>query len=261
MPKDIVTSATPEEREIEKKQQELKSLETDLVQSELQLATLQAELRAFQARYFHALGARFVELDSIEAEIAERQARRHPADAAARERAEQARERSQHATEETEAFRGVPDRGKFTPTEDLKRLYRGIALRVHPDRADGDSDRERRHRVMAEVNEAYANGDETRLRALLKEWEASPEAIVGDEPAARLVRLIRQLSQIWDRLVAIRAEVQRIKASEPFQLQSRVEEAEAAGRDLLAEMAEHLDEQIREARKRLGEVEAAEGRK
>jgi len=54
-------------------------------------------------------------------------------------------------------------REPFTPSENLKKLYREVAKRVHPDLATEESERQRRHELMAEANRAYAEGDEARL--------------------------------------------------------------------------------------------------
>jgi hypothetical protein len=42
---------------------------------------------------------------------------------------------------------------------------------------------------MAEANAAYEKGDETRLHAILQEWESSSEAVKGDGVVAELVRI------------------------------------------------------------------------
>ena len=57
---------------------ELNGLESELAQRELDLATLHGELRAFEARYLRIVGVRLAELDKIEAQIAELQARLVP---------------------------------------------------------------------------------------------------------------------------------------------------------------------------------------
>ena len=49
----------------------------------------------------------------------------------------------------------------------LKKLYREIAKRIHPDLATDEKDRARRHKLMAEANRAYEDGDEARIVQLL----------------------------------------------------------------------------------------------
>ena len=57
---------------------------------ELDLATLRAELAEFESRYLRTVGVLYAELDEIEAQIAEAQARSKPSDSEAQERARRA---------------------------------------------------------------------------------------------------------------------------------------------------------------------------
>ena len=107
---------------------------------------------------------------------------------------------------------------------------------------------------MAEANDAYAIGDETRLQAILHEWDTSPEAVKGDGVAAELLRAIRKIAQVEDRLRVIEAELAALKASDLYQLIAKVDEAVREGRDLLTEMAVRIDEQIATAKARLAEI-------
>ncbi|MDA2935570.1 molecular chaperone DnaJ, partial [Acidobacteria bacterium AH-259-D05] len=60
--------------------------------------------------------------------------------------------------------------------------------------------------------------------------------------------------QVEQSLGRIEREIVQLKQSELYQLKRRVEEAENAGRDLLTEMAEQLDEQIGDARRHLDNI-------
>jgi hypothetical protein len=51
------------------------------------LATLRAELADFESRYLRTVGTLYAELDEIEAQIAEAEARRMPSDSKAQEQA------------------------------------------------------------------------------------------------------------------------------------------------------------------------------
>src|SRR5207253_2106088 len=100
---------------------------------------------------------------------------------------------------------------------------------------DGD-EKERRHRAMCELNDAYARGDEDRIRTILRDWHASPENVQGDGPGAELVRVIRKIAQVEKRLKSIAAELERLRQGELFKLRQQVEEADVNGRDLLKEL-------------------------
>lgn len=246
----IVADKPPEELELERKQAELAMVEEELAQRELELATLRAELRAFEQTYLLVVGTRYAKLDEIAAQIAEVQARLSPEDARAREQARQARVKA----EETARSVGAEPTGTwvtFKASDSLKKLYREVAKRIHPDLAADDADRARREQVMTEANSAYEAGDEDGLRTILHEWETSPESVKGEGTAAELVRVIRKIAQAEKRLSNIGTEIAELKESDLSQLKGKVEDAEARGRDLLAEMATHVDQELADARRTL----------
>jgi hypothetical protein len=245
---------TPEERELEKKKAELAALSVKLIQAELDLATLEGELRAFERRYVRIVGVRYAELDGIDAQIAEALARQKPRDAASQAKASQARAQAEESAKASEAAKEPGPPEKFVASDALKQLYREVAKRVHPDLATDDTDRARRTRMMAEANRAYEMGDEARLRAILDTWEQSPEAVKGNGPGSELVRLIRQIAQVEERLCAVEVEIDQLKECDLHQLKRKVEEAEAKGHHLLEEMAKRLDGQIADARRRMAEI-------
>jgi hypothetical protein len=90
----IARTQTPEERELAAKTAELAVLETQLAQRELDIATFRVELHAFERRYLRIVGVKFVEIDVLEAQIAEALNRRDPSDETSRPRAEQARSKA-----------------------------------------------------------------------------------------------------------------------------------------------------------------------
>jgi chromosome segregation ATPase len=96
--------STPEGQELEKKLEELASLEGELIQRELDLATLRAELAEFESRYLRTVGVLYAELDEIEAQIVEAQARRKPSDFKAQAQAGRARAQAQESSETARAI-------------------------------------------------------------------------------------------------------------------------------------------------------------
>jgi len=247
---------TPEEEELDKKLEELSKLESELAQCELDLATLQAELRFFEVKYIQIIGVRYAQLDAIEAEIAKLQASLNPMDHKTQEQAEQAFIQAEKSAKAVEGFQELLKRNKFTPSEKIKALYREIAKKIHPDFAIDEEEREHRQRLMAEANRAYEDGDETRLKAILDEWENSPDSVKGEGVGAELVRVIRKIAQAKKRLPVIDNEIRQLKQSDLYQLKMKVEESESQGRDLLGEMASQLDRQISFAQERLRNLKA-----
>jgi hypothetical protein len=245
---------SPEDAELEHKRVELERLQSELAESELGLATLRSELIAFERRYLEVVGTRYAEVDRLEAQIAESTARRHPTDPSARQNAQSARARAQESAEALGDVGREPSAPGFEPTEELKALYRQAAKELHPDLTTDEEERARRQRAMAELNRAYEECDEERIRRILDEWRSSPEHVQGDDTAAQLVRVIREIAQARKRLDAIKAEVEELAGGELYRLKKQVEEAATRGQNLLAEIAVQLDARIAQARVRLKQV-------
>jgi hypothetical protein len=253
----ISAHRSPEEEELERKRLELEQLQSDLAESELELATLRSELIAFERRYMEVVGSRYAELDRLEAQIAESTARRHPTDPSARQNAESARARAQESAEAVGDAGREPSAPGFEPTEEVKALYRQAAKELHPDLTTDEEEKARRQRAMAELNKAYEACDNERIRQILDEWRSSPEHVRGEDTAAQLVRVIREIAQVRKRLEAIKSEIEVITQGELCRLKKQIQEAAARGQDLLADMAARLDARIRDARTRLKQVSKA----
>jgi len=129
-------------------------------------------------------------------------------------------------------------------------MYREAAKRIHPDLATDPADRERRTRFMAEANRAYEAGDAESLKRILDEYEDGAEAITGEGIGAELIRIIRQISLAKTRPLAIEQEMTALRNSEIALLKKQAEEMQQEGRDLLAELAAAVREQIDRANKK-----------
>ena len=95
---------------------------------------------------------------------------------------------------------------------------------------------------MQEVNAAYAAGDQDRLEELARQWDASPESVEGQGVGADLVRTIRQISLVKDRIETARTEISEIKVSEDYLMLS---EAIARGLEVyIADLEATLEAEI-----------------
>ena len=237
----------PEEKEVEQKQVRLSELKAELATYETDQATLKAELAAFERLYIRQVGILYAELDAIEAKIAEKLSQQNPFDVEARTKAEQARKRAETSERET-AQDSTPSceqpEKPIVYTESLKKLYREVAKRVHPDLADDEEDRARRHHTMAEANRAYEQGDEERLQAILDDWHDSLRPERADDIGTKLILLIRKIAKTEERIQAIQAEINTLRQSNIYVLRQRVLEAETRGYDLLTAMASRIRDQI-----------------
>ena len=246
---------TPEDIELDQKRQKLVQLEDALSQKELELTTLRRALIVFERQYLKIIGARYAELDEIEAQIAEAIAAKDPEDKSAHNKATNAREKAKETVNNLGNEYLIDEALiSFKPSESLKKLYREVAKCIHPDLVTDEKERTRRQHLMADANRAYGEGDETKLRAILEEWASSPESVKGEGTAVELVRVIRKIAAAKRRLRDIQTETAQLEESDLLRLKTNVETAENQGRDLLSEMASRIDEKIDLANKNLAEI-------
>ncbi len=248
---------SPEEEELQRKKTRLAELEAELLDRELELASCLADLVHFEKSYLQTVGRRYATLDDLKAKIAEAQDRQYPHSKDTSEQARRTREKAKESARAVgEESPGAASTNSASPSrlnrsEILRTLYRQAARLLHPDLTLDGAEKEKRHRLMGELNDAYAQGDEVRVRAILRDWHASPESVQGDGPGAELIRVIRKIAQVEKRLNAIVVELDQARQGELFRLKLQVEEAQANGRDLLKDLSEQLDKEIGQARDEL----------
>lgn len=127
--------------------------------------------------------------------------------------------------------------------EELKSLFRKLAKRYHPDLVPEPAEKEKREKIMVEVNQAYADKDLKALMSLMdrpehvsKPVEKSRDEEVSDlyAEASRLDGVIQELEY----------QLSEYLNSQMMKLMLDVSMARNNGRDLLAEMAKELLEKI-----------------
>lgn len=207
------------------------------------VARVRSMLEAFRIRYLQEVGRLHEELDDLqkaisEAELAESEKReREPVDPDAPPR---------------------PPRPEPLPrftTDAVRKLFRDVAKAIHPDLAQDDVTRDRRHALMVEANRAYALGDEARLRWVLEAWERSPEAVSGSDADAIRERLVRRIAQLEAQLEIHAADLAGMQDTPLWQLKTMVDEAAGRGKDLMADMVRRLKRDLMAARNRLDAIQ------
>ncbi|MCX8086195.1 MAG: J domain-containing protein [Rhodocyclaceae bacterium] len=242
---------------------ELEVLGQELAEMELELATAQGELAAFGARYQKLVAWRIAELDRLEAELAKLRAERAPEDAALAAAAEAAHARAEASRREREAYerREEAASARFAPSVDLKKRFRQLAQKIHPDRAKDERERAWRTQLMTEANRAYREGDAAALEEVFALWREGQGAVPSAPSAGpRLTdsALARQAARMRARIAAIAAELDRLYGSKLYELFAAARVAARQGRDLLAEMAARLDGEIMAAQAELERLAAAQ---
>lgn len=199
---DIIISEkkSREELELERKRKILAALEELLAEKETELISFRTEINSFQNLYLGVVGIKLAELDEINAKIAELLAKRFPKDTSASKKAKEARKQAESSRHAYDFIEFDKDSDKFTPYEELNKIYHDIAKLCHPDFANDEEDRLVREEFMKLVNAAYESGDFERLKSLQNEWGSRPEYIVGESIANELDRISMKIALIENRI-------------------------------------------------------------
>jgi chromosome segregation ATPase len=255
MAENIIKSRSPIEEEIEKKHKELADLENELAEAELAHATFENELSYFEKQYYKRVGALLAELDELNAQIAEAIAVLSPDDNDIQEEATEARAQAEKTFEEAYTFsedeKAEQKPEKFAPSEEIKKLFRDIAKKIHPDLAKDDADRERRNQYMKQVNEAYRDGNIERLIEIMKEWEDRSKNELESKLDAELERLNRLITKIRRLIQEIKDKIKALEESEIGHLKTRANLLEEKGEDLISQIALEIQAQINKKHKRI----------
>ncbi|MFE9631745.1 J domain-containing protein [Streptomyces sp. NPDC006463] len=204
-----------EERPEARLERAVRAAEQALIEFEIAVETFRVEVENFSRLHHQKLGPMYSRLDELDALIAEAKAAR-TGDPEDLRRARDARSLVMPMPGVDELFHdwlgsdGISDDAaamltdrpvrppeRVRPSEEVRRLYRELVRKAHPDLAQDDAERERRDAFIARVNAAYGRGEEQLLRELAEEWAAGPapeEAAPGGsgELYARLEWLARR---------------------------------------------------------------------
>ncbi|HXG86453.1 MAG TPA: hypothetical protein VNI84_20710, partial [Pyrinomonadaceae bacterium] len=132
-----------------------------------------------------------------------------------------------------------------------KRAYHNLARIIHPDLAIDAKEKEKRHDLMAKLNDAYSAGDQNRLNKLVEDFRDSPALIVGDSIGDQLVRAIRQIYQVKNRLKELREERSKAELSELYVLREKSQAEMLEGRNMIKQTAERTKTLVKKAERRL----------
>jgi hypothetical protein len=235
----LVRADRPNDHDLEGLGSRLSELETLYAERSATAARAHADLAAFKIRYRQEVGLLHEELDRLELALAEAELgelSKRVGDAVGPDAA-------------PAAVRPEPP-PRFT-TDAVRKLFRDVAKLIHPDLARDEVTRDRRHSLMIEANKAYALGDEEQLRGILQAWERSPEAILGTDPEASRLRLVRRIAQVEEALEMLAADQSTLRDSPMWQLKAMVDEEAAKGKDLVKDMIRRLKRDILVATNRL----------
>ncbi|MEU2116683.1 hypothetical protein ABZ567_13770 [Streptomyces sp. NPDC016459] len=240
--------------------------EQALIEFEIAVETFRVEVDNFSRLHHQKLGPMYARLDELDARIAEARAARS-GDPEDLRRAQEARAAvmpmpgvdelfhdwidSDGLSPEAEAMltdRPVQPPKRVRPGEEVRRLYRELARKAHPDLAREEDERKRREEFITRVNAAYARGDEALLRELSAEWEAGPVPVERLSESEELYARLEWLAQRKDMLSALARELEESAIGAMLRM------APDDPDRLLEEIAEQLLAQVSERENELSEL-------
>ena len=238
----LVRPHTRNDDDPERLRAQVVELEAALRERSGDVERLKADLGAFEVDYRRRVGTLHEQLEALELQIAEA------------ELGELSKRLGDDATgsgRPAAAARPAQAPAPRLTSDTVRKLFRDVAKAIHPDLAGDEAARDRRHTLMIEANRAYASGDEEQLRIILQSWENSPEAVVGSDPKAARLRLVRRIGQIEEHLDILAGDLADLKASPLGKLKAMVDEAANNGKDLIRDMVGRLKRDILVATNRL----------
>lgn len=224
----------------------LAALERRLRDLEREYARDVERIRQFERRYRPAVGARYDELERL------------------RERTNRGWEALGHARSHGHGGAEEPDPppddiGESAPRPggEARRLFLSLARQIHPDLAEDEAERRRRHEVMAEATLAYRDNDDRRLQWLLEHWQAESGPILGFGPGSQWSRTNRQIAWIRYRIRELQHALGQLHSSPVARIMHEHEIARSSGRNLILEMRRQIQSELEEAYREADRLRAA----
>lgn len=230
---------------------ELARVQDELIDAETELADQMADIRAFEAEFEVRVGFLMTQLAALEGEVNDYldriQQRRNESVFGSKYRSadEQFRRTWQQPPKRAAAPPPPPSADEKVQ---LKKLYRRLARRFHPDLAVNEADRLYRTEKMSGINDAYAARSLTELLVFAAEMEtarAEPVAARPGQTEADMVQALeKEIRRCRYRIREIDLEMQNIHNRASVELALERKMVQRNGRDLLAEIAADLERKI-----------------
>ncbi len=249
-----------EEKELDRLLQSIEEKRKQVEDLTVTVEQLKEEVDLFQHKYNSHVGRFYLELDQIDLEAQEYRLRlqlqRENVSAEEIERRVEAcfkENRARFNTVDNEKESKKKTKKNQLPDKEakyVKNLYRKLAKRFHPDKAEHPDEQNRHEQLMPLINKAYEDQDLLILERLNIGETDLQEATeqTHKEKREHLHQNLRNLNRIMSEL---RSEINRVKAGRTYQLKQQVENAEKNGNDLLSTLAADLKRRVKSSKKQL----------
>lgn len=232
----MVLYQPPPTRELQGRLALLARMQAEANALEAEYEQVREQIQLFEKRWKPAVGKRYLELE----EIKEKTAR-------ARKLIRLAKAGQLRAPADGEGPSPETPQQVFRPELELRKLFRELARRVHPDRGEDSEDRSRRHEFMSEASRAYRNKDHRRLQWLLEHWLASPRLAPGRDHSSRIARTNQKIAWARYRTQEMNHLIAELHSSSLAEMRRECDVAAAEGRNLVAEMRTRVMRDIEKA--------------
>ena len=135
--------------------------------------------------------------------------------------------------------------------EALRRIYRELAKRFHPDLATNQEERERREAIMLRINDAYGQRNLAALEAIAREAEHEDPGFGFRPVIERLAWATLELARLDGLIVQLENQIASLRSSRTYEYWRAAEAIDDAVDRLVAEArekSEKLRERLREYR-------------
>ncbi|MCB9421274.1 MAG: hypothetical protein H6667_15840 [Ardenticatenaceae bacterium] len=231
---------------------ELARVQDQLIDAETELADQMADIRAFEAEFEARVGVLMTQLANLEAEVNDyldriKQRRNESIFGSQYRSADEQYRRTWQQPPQPATPPPLPPPSADEQAQ-LKKLYRKLARRFHPDLAVNEADRLYRTERMSGINDAYAARSLTELLVFAAEMEtarAEPaEAQPGQTESDMVQALEKEIRRCQRRIREIDLEMQNVHNHSSVELALERKMAQRNGRDLLAEIVADLERKI-----------------
>lgn len=137
----------------------------------------------------------------------------------------------------------------------LKRLYRELARRFHPDLAETAAERAYRTSMMAAVNAAYAAADLRALYDLAGELKPEEVAELAGIESRRIRRLRKQIMKCRRRRRKVKQQYRALRRETTARLWQKAQEVAADDADWWSSVRRELEAAIARRRREIAELE------
>ncbi len=259
-PTTLVYVNSHDEKEIDRLRKTIEEKQEQIEELTVTIENLKAEVDLFQHRYNAHVGRHYLELEKVDLETKEYRLRlqlkrENLSEEEIEKRVEScfreirsrisAAEEYKEAEQESESNKLPDEEAKY-----FQSLYRRLAKRFHPDKAENSKEKKRRKKLMPLINRAYNEQDVKVLERLsIGDFELTLQ--FESSAAEKREKLQSELRSLYRVTSELRSEINRVKAGRTYQLKQEVEKAEENGQDMLSSLATDLIRKVKSGRSQL----------